>query len=349
MFKVLIFSDLHCHAHKRSLDRLHDCLKALEWVFLTALEKNLTDIIFAGDLFQDRQKIDVLTYHLTFDLFNKYCKKGLKCWLLLGNHDLWYHDKWDISSVWPLSAIDGVYVIDKPSTLKILGCEVDFLPYTHDPIEHLKTLKSHKTLIGHLALDGAKLNRFHNTHADVVIEHDGEMVPVNAECFSAWDQVFLGHYHCNQNIEPNIEYIGSLLQLNFGEAFQHKHIIIYDLKTGEKEYIRNTFSPQHFIIPEADIKKYDIEKNFIRITTTDISSTNLIEVKQELQKLKPGTLEIVPLPKHENTHLVEDAKAILYKEDEMLERYADQVDIGELDKPILISVGKKICLMESVS
>jgi DNA repair exonuclease SbcCD nuclease subunit len=347
---ILLFSDLHVHPHKKSVERLHHCLDALEWVFRTAKERQISDVVFGGDLFQDRQKIDVMTYHLTFDVLARNCSNDLRLWLLLGNHDLWYHDKWDISSVRPFSAIPGTTVIEKPCSIEIDGHIIDFLPYTHHPVEHLDTLrkaakkrKGRKTLVAHLAVDGAQLNTLHNTRSDVVIEHDGEMVRVDHTCFDGWDKVWLGHYHGQQKVGLNAEYIGSTLQLTFGEAFQHKHIIVYDLKDGTTEYIRNKFSPQHFIIPESDIGKYDIENNFIRLSVSDMGGTVLVDLKKELQEFNPGSLEILPLVKEESEHLVEDAKAILYKEDEMLEKYVEQVEVGKLDKKVLLEIGKKIC------
>jgi DNA repair exonuclease SbcCD nuclease subunit len=348
MSKILLYSDIHIAQHKKSIDRLHDCLKALNWVFDVAEENNIKDIVFGGDLFQDRQKIDVITYHFTFDVLSKRCNGKINLWLLLGNHDLWYHDKWDISSVKPLSAIKNVHVIEEPCTLEIAGNYIDFLPYTHKPIEYLNTLrkerKGRKTLVAHLAVDGAQLNTLHNTRADVIIEHDGEMVKVDINHFEGWDQVWLGHYHGYQKLAPNIEYIGSTLQLSFGEAFQHKYVIINDLETGEKKYIKNKFSPQHLIIPESDIDKYDIENNFIRLTVDDIGHSGITEVRKEVSSLKPGSLEIIPVEREETEHLIEDAKAILYKEDEMLEKYVEQVEVSGLDKKILLEIGQKICL-----
>ena len=69
---ILLFSDLHCYKHKRSEDRLHHCLEVLEWVFLTAKERNIKDVVFGGDLFQDRSVIDIMTYNLTFKILKKY-------------------------------------------------------------------------------------------------------------------------------------------------------------------------------------------------------------------------------------------------------------------------------------
>ncbi len=347
--KILLFADAHIHPHKKSFDRLKDCLTALDWVFETAKDHKIKDVVFAGDLFQDRQKIDVATYSLTFDVLLKHCDGSINLWLLLGNHDLWYHDKWDISSVLPFSALPNVQVVNKPCTLDIRGKEIDFIPYVLDPIDHLKQLeiqtkkrKGLKLLVGHLAIHGAELNTLYHSLADVVLEHDGDMTIVGPELFKCWDQVFLGHYHGAQEIE-NIEYIGSPLQLTFGEAFQEKHVIIYDLKTGKKEYVINDFSPRHLIVSENDVHNYDVENNFVRLSVENRKSIDLLDLKKDVQDKKPGTLEIVQKPKKEQKQVVEDAKAILHKEDEMLETYVKEVDTGDLEKPYLVDIGKYIC------
>ena len=99
-------------------------------------------------------------------------------YLLLGNHDLWFHEKTSVSSVIPLSTLPGVKVIDKPERINIEGCNWDFIPFTHNPIESLNILKNGagnpEYVLGHLAVDGAKLHS--NQYSDVIIEHDGEMV-----------------------------------------------------------------------------------------------------------------------------------------------------------------------------
>lgn len=66
MSKVLLFSDLHLHPHKRSLERMTDCLKTVDWVFETAKKHNIKSILFGGDFFHDRQKIEVYTYQQAF-------------------------------------------------------------------------------------------------------------------------------------------------------------------------------------------------------------------------------------------------------------------------------------------
>ena len=356
--EILVFSDLHIHPHKRSAERLEDCLRVLDWSFQTALDRGIKNIVFLGDLFHDRQKIDVLTYQKTFEIFEKYlCSLEFNVILLLGNHDLWHYEKLDVSSVNPLRNLPGVRVVNKPCVTKITdGAEQFFLgllPYTHNPIEDLKVIEKEweqnvpkeqkKVLGGHISVDGAVWNVKYNTMSEVTIEHDGDMIKVGPDIFKKWDKVFLGHYHAEQKLNDKVEYVGSPLQLSFGEAFQKKHVIIFETDTGKLEYIENNFSPKHYILNQEQLDDYDLEGQFVRLEVEDISSREMSDIRQRLvESSKVSSLEIKQTQKKED-HVVKDAKAILYKEEEMLEKYVDQANVDNLDKSTLIKIGTAIC------
>lgn len=347
MSRVLLFSDVHVHPHKRKVERLEDCLRTLEWVFDVAAQEQIDDILFGGDLFHDRQKIEVYTYQRTFQtIYHRMKTSKLNLYLLLGNHDLWFNEKTSISSVFPLSAIPRVRLISKPERLNIAGANWDFIPFTHNPVAAVADLKAlpgdPQYALGHIALDGALLHG--NSYSDVVIEHDGDMVTVSADIFSHYQNVFLGHYHAQQKINSIVEYIGSPLQLSFGEAFQDKHIIIFDCETRKKQYVKNTFSPRHLILKEADLDKHDLNGNFVQIVVEEIGASNLVDMRRSVtEKNAVASLEIKQRKKKIDEHVIEDAKAILFKEDEMLARYVDEVGTNNLDRNRLLQIGRKIC------
>lgn len=356
--RILIFSDIHIHPHKRSTERLDHCIDALDWAFKTAVDQKIKNIVFLGDLFHDRQKIDVLTYQKTFEVFEKYlCNNDLRVVLLLGNHDLWHYQKLDVSSVNPLRNLPGIRIVNAPGVEELSDGEENFffgfLPYTHNPIEDLKKVESDwkskagtqkkKVLGGHISVDGAVWNVKYNTMSDVTIEHDGDMVRVGPEIFKKWDRVFLGHYHAEQKFNEKVEYVGSPLQLSFGEAFQKKHLVIFNSETEDCEYIENTFSPRHYILKEDEIDNHDLSGHFVRLEVEDIAGRQMNEIRQHLvEKSMVSSLEIKQVQKKED-HMIKDAKAILYKEEEMLEKYVDQANAEGLDKSILIRIGSMIC------
>lgn len=356
--KILIFSDLHIHPHKKSSERLGDCLRALEWVFDTAKGRSIDNIVFLGDLFHDRQKIDVLAYQKTFEIMERNLSSSpLKMTLLLGNHDLWHYERLDVSSVNPLRTLPGVTVVSEPSVVEIKSDKesfpMGFLPYTHDPIKDLKKVESewnarckdgeNKVLGAHIAVDGAVWNSKYKTMSDVTVEHEGDMVRVGPEVFREWDRVFLGHYHASQKMNERVEYVGSPLQLSFGEAEQEKHLIIYDTCADALEYVANDFSPKHMIINERQVDQKNLKGNFVRLEVDDISGSEMSDLRQKLvEQAGVSSLEIKQTRRDES-HVIEDAKSILSDEDKMIEKYVDQVAPDSLDRPTLIRIGMEIC------
>ena len=199
--------------------------------------------------------------------------------------------------------------------------------------------------LGHIALDGAILHG--SQHSDVAIEHDGDMVAISASLFDAYKYTFLGHYHAEQRVNKKVEYIGSPLQLSFGEAFQKKHIIIFDTDKCELEYVENNFSPKHLVINYSEKDKYQLEGNYVQIKVDDIGATDLVNVKKEIMADKTlASLEIKQQKKLLQEHIIQDAKAILYKGNEMLARYADQVGHEGLDREKLLAIGQQICVIQ---
>lgn len=345
--KVLIFSDLHCHCHKKQNKRLDDCLQALEWVFKVAKQNQIKDILFGGDLFHDRHKIDVYTYQKTYEVLeNNLTKSSFNLYLLLGNHDIWYNEKTSVSSVIPLSSLPGIQIISKPKRLEICNSNWDFIPFTHNPIESLELLKNQagntQYAIGHIAIDGAVLHT--NQHADVSIEHDGEMISIGVGLFKNYQKVFLGHYHAEQRLNEIVEYVGSPLELNFGESEQEKHLIIFDCETKEQKYIINDFSPKHIVASAEHIKNIDLKNNFVRAKVDDLSVVDVIGLKKELmQQGDIRGLEIKQNKKMLEQHVIQDAKSILSAGSNMFEKYIEQTGSKDLEAEKLISIGKKIC------
>ncbi len=340
MAQILLFSDLHIHTHKNSQQRLQDCLDVLHWVFQTARERNIHNIVFGGDLFQDRQRISVLTYHLTYKIISQF--PDLNIWLLLGNHDLWYYEKTDISSVVPIGALSHVTVIDQPCTHNIAGLDIDFLPFTHNPVAVISEnfANKSKVLVGHVAVDEAFLH--HKVKAEVSVEFDNEMVKVNKEIFQGYNRVFLGHYHCEQRLDNVVEYIGSTLQLNFGEAFQKKHVIVLDTETLEREYIENTFSPRHYILKSNELDGMEFRTNdFVRVSY-DISESDMLQMRSNILEKHPD-INITFTQEKKNINNQESIQKFNLTEGDTLERYIAAVDCSNLDHKRLLKIGKDIC------
>lgn len=355
--KALVFSDLHIHKHKKADDRLEDCLKVLEWAFDTAILHDCEYVFFLGDLFHDRSLIDVMTYFKTVDVFLKYFTERtppFQMFLLVGNHDMYLKERWDIHSVKPLSALPNVTIIDRPTQLPIGNTVIDLIPHMENPIKILGDYKYNDTkkhvLMTHMSVDGAILNSTYGNTSDVIIEYDSEMVKVTPDVFNAWDLTLLGHYHISQRVREDVEYVGSPLELSFGEAFQEKHLMLLDLETLDREYIVNEFSPKHLLINHDDIDHHDLTDCFVRIICEDLSTTEFLDLKNKIKENNNlRTLDFQPKKKkeeilREDSAVLETAKSIFDNEVEMLEKYMEfSSPPDDFDKTKCLEIGKYIC------
>lgn len=362
MSKGLIFSDLHLHKHKDRCDRLQHCLDVLTWVFDQAVEHDCDDIFFLGDLFHERSKIDVLNYLKTFEIFMERMVgdcKDKNLWMLVGNHDMYHRERWDVNSIRPLTAIPNVHIIQSPLSTVIGGTKIDWMPHTENPIEELEVFKkagAGDILFGHMAVHGAQTNTFYGTKSDVIVEYDNEMVEVDANIFDAWKTTILGHYHGAQKLNDKVEYIGSPLQLTFGEAFQKKHVIVLDLETLKKEYIVNDFSPKHLIVTTQDVEdeNYELDGQFVRISVDDMGALELVELKRKLVKdHKVLSLDMKEKDKNtieeKDTATMEEVHQVLANIEDMMKKYMVEKIIPDgLDKDRVLKFGMR-CLDKSPS
>jgi DNA repair exonuclease SbcCD nuclease subunit len=355
--KVLNVADLHLHAHKDRVDRLHHCLDVLDWVFCVAEEKGCDAIFFLGDLFHERAKIDVLNYLKTFEVFMKHMGHDAvrrDMYLLVGNHDMYHRERWDVNSVKPLTAIPRVHIVDKPTRMLMGGRKIDWMPHTDNPVKVLADFKAAQggagdVLLGHAAVHGAALNIFFGTKADVIVEYDNDMVPVDSSVFADWPMTLLGHYHGAQILGHNVEYVGSPLELTYGEAFQQKHVIVLDLDTMEKEYVVNDFSPKHLLVTPQDVrdKNYDLNNNFVRLTLDNVKQKDLVDIKREIltdYKVLSLDTKVKDKKTAEDETVIKDAQAVFKNIEETLQTYMAGRGVPEgLAAARLLAAGKK-CL-----
>jgi hypothetical protein len=200
-----------------------------------------------------------------------------------------------------------------------------------------------------MAVHGAKLNVMYGTKADVIVEYDNDMVPVDAKVFEDWSMTLLGHYHSAQHFSKTGEYLGSPLELTYGDAFQKKHVLILDLDTMEKKYVQNTFSPKHLILTPQDVinESYDLNGNFVRLATDSIKSKELVDIKRKIaQEYKVLSIDTKSKDKksEEDKTVIQDARAILQDTQQMLRVYIKEKGVPDgLNESKLFASGMR-CL-----
>lgn len=342
MSKVLLVSDIHIHPHKKELRRIEDGLECLQWVYDSAKVAGCKTVIIAGDLFHDR-------FLLTTYAYSKACAiiaaAPVKTLFLLGNHDMFYEDQWTVHS---LSSIkEWATVIEKPCTLDVDGYSVDFLPYTPHPSKYLPSFTNpSKILISHLSVSDALLNAKYDI---LSVEDDSkEKEILSPSAFVKWKKVWLGHYHYGQKVSDIVEYLGSPMQLTYGEAGQEKHIVVFDLKTLETEYIVNNISPKfHIIENTADIEKVDVASSYVQFRCPE-EVTSKFEMCRQLitkgareVKFKPLKKDLSRTTQHALTNIIE----LFNDKNKLISGYVDSAESYGIDKEMLKKIGLDIVSM----
>jgi hypothetical protein len=179
------------------------------------------------------------------------------------------------------------------------------------------------------------------------------MIPVDAAVFDDWQMTLLGHYHGSQMVSDKVEYVGSPLELTFGEAFQEKHLIVLDLDTLEKKYIVNDFSPKHLIVTPKDIQdeNYNLNGNFVRLTVDSMTTKELIDLKRTISQ-NHSVLSLDTKQKErrveEDQTVIQNAQAILLDIEQMLEKHMTERGVPTgLDDKKLLTIGKR-CLEKKI-
>lgn len=341
--KAVIASDLHIHAHRNDVRRIEDGLDCLKWIYKTAEIAASKHVIIAGDFLHHRFSLPSYAYSKACDIVANAKEKNITTYFLLGNHDCYYEDNWTVNSLAPMRGM--AEIIDKPTTIHFGGVPVDFLPYTPKPSKYLNSFPPSDVLISHLAVAEALLNPRYDIKS---VEDDSkEKEIVEAAVFSKWKKVWLGHYHYGQKVSDNVEYLGSPMQLTFGEAGQEKHIVIFDFDTLDTKYVVNEFSPRfHIVDSPSQIDSLSIANSYVQMRCSGEVESKF-DMRRQLSKSGAREIEFIPTDQEideKQTNKVLDTIAKTFNnKDELIEEYVKSMELPpNLDPVFLKAIGKSI-------
>lgn len=205
---VICFTDLHFGEKQNSRTHNEDCLEFLDWVIETAKERNIKECVFLGDWHHSRRSINVETLSYSMQGLKKINDYFDNIWFLEGNHDLYFRETREISSVSVVESFDNIHLIKSPTVLEFSEGNVALIPWlVEDEWKQLKNTQ-YKYVFGHFELPTFLLN------AMMEKPDTGEL---NKEHFKNCSYVFSGHFHKRQN-KKNVHYIGNAFPHNFNDV-----------------------------------------------------------------------------------------------------------------------------------
>jgi DNA repair exonuclease SbcCD nuclease subunit len=201
--------------------RLMDLIDQLYRIRNLANERSVRWIFIVGDIFEERGKLDVVVLTLLLRCLWSYKKFGINVVLLVGNHDRIPAGEFHALEILRRSV---AFVIDKPTMLMCDKVNVLALPYDPESRHIAKSLKRHRKdaelILMHVAVKGVRLPSGERWAEGIRLKHIPKK-PV----------VLMGHDHHHKQLRKKVWYVGSLLQLDWGDTGVDKVFAEYNSKT----------------------------------------------------------------------------------------------------------------------
>lgn len=302
--KVIHFADLHLGMEnygridpKTGLNqRVIDFLKSFNFLIDTAIERDVSLVVFAGDAFRNQKPNPTLQREFA-RMVRRLTRAGIKVVLLVGNHDLPNFDKQAHSmAIYDALEVDGVYVARVPELFTIETKQgvvqvaalphfsrsnlianlkdqnIDYKDKTLTDLNDLmtRTIESFiddlakavdkalpAMLATHLSVSTAKVG---NEYRSILAGNELTILPSVLQR-PEFDYIALGHIHKFQDLSqgayPHLIYSGSIDRVDFGEEKEDKGFCLVSLVRGATTYEFIRTPARRFTTIEIECKTDD--------------------------------------------------------------------------------------------
>jgi len=231
--KFLYTADIHLSGYSQDKivnnlpERLNSIKNVLNEMAEYAVSHDISTFIIGGDILHGKSLIHALAQSIMLDFFRSY-QQQLEFIIIDGNHDLGGRGKGAVSA---LKSLDNEPNVMRMEEWQKVG-DIMFVPYSPDMVKHIKSGKA-KFLISHFGLSEGILNSGMSIISDLSIN----------DLAGRYKYVLLGHYHKPQSIKRediSLYYVGSPIQIDWGEKNEEKRFLIVDTETEIIESVPTT-------------------------------------------------------------------------------------------------------------
>lgn len=311
--KYIIFTDIHFGNKGNKDDFNEECLSFLNFVEEKTSKMNDIDgAIFLGDWFHNRNSINVKTLKYGIEGLYKFGSIGRgNSYLILGNHDLYYIDRRDVSSIFVPEGEIGVNIVEEPIYME--NEKFLFLPWliNEEKLENYIKKYNPEYVFGHFEIPSFSF--------DKLIKKEGEYNPEN---YKGPKRILSGHFHLRQE-KNNITYIGNCFSHDFSDVndWHNKGFAILDTNKNELEYFEWENAPKYCTTSISKLNSIEFSNNMYLKLINDVQMKQMEvnQLKEELENL-PNIVDCFIYPNE-----LELAKSIV--EDESLEHISNIEDL----------------------
>lgn len=271
--KIAILNDTHCGSKGGSLLHCDYKEKFYNHFIDYLLENSIDSIIHLGDFFEDRKKIDVLSFNREKKFFlDKLKEHNIHMHILVGNHDIPYKNtlKYNALETY-LGEYENIVVIDKIDYFK----EMDILlvPWicndNRGEIDHFiskisKKNKKETTVLGHFEFTGFD-------YSSGVTATTGD----DPKVYKDFKMVLSGHYH-SKSSKDNIHYLGSQFEFTWIDCDETKYFHVFDTTTNNLEKVDNPYKYfQKIYVENKDDLVYDGQSKEVKVFISSLADKKI--------------------------------------------------------------------------
>mgnify|MGYP003151633185 CR=1 FL=1 len=286
-------------------------------------ENDISNIIIMGDIFDKSSNIKNEAFVPLFMKFFQMKEEGITFTFLLGNHDIYNVNN------------DSIVETFKPLGHVVKESEYDegrgkfnFLSYTKKE----EDVQNHEgILFTHIPI--ADFN-FDNAY------HSTEKLAFKKNTFSEYSLVFTGHFHRFQT-QRNIVYVGSPIQLNYGEMGINKGFVVLESDDESWNFVQYDGAPTYTKIDIQEFKSFDPSNKFVGVYI-DEKIENFIKLKKIL--IDRGAIEVVPIFEKKEEISLSERKKInnVSSTKEIIKEYIGKVSEKGIDNNELLKIFDKV-------
>lgn len=332
--KVICFTDVHFGHKANSTEHNQDCVDFIKWVVEQASEQDIKTCMFLGDWHHNRQTVNVETLNYSYEGMKLLSENFDKVYFIVGNHDLYFRDNRNISSLIYAQDLPNIVYIDE----KVVEGDVAFYPWlVGDEWKELKSNK-YKYVFGHFELPDFYLNSM------VKMPDSGEL---NGEDLMDNGHVFTGHFHKRQT-KANVTYIGNAFPHDFNDVWDDERGVMILEWGGKPEYKHWEDAPKYrrygyeALKNKCDVElsgqsklhlKIDYQEN--DVTYAEISGfRDMIVEEYDIRSVKL----VSSLDAGDNDGLEVEEAATCESVDTIVVEQISSIDSGEYDPKYLIEI-----------
>ncbi len=329
--KAAVFTDIHFGLKGNSRIHNEDCETFVDWFIEKAKENNCETGIFCGDWHHNRSSLNLTTMDSTIRCLEKLGQAFNKFYMFVGNHDLYYKDKRDVSSTEFARHIPGITVVDAFTEIE----NVALVPWlVGDEWKKIQKCTA-KYMFGHFELPHFYMN------AMVQMPEHGDL---RAEHFVNQEYVFSGHFHKRQK-QGKIHYIGNAFPHNYADAWddQRGMMVLDRANNLEPEYINWPDCPKYrtttlskLLDPQADIIKPNM---YLRVTLDLPISYEEAQFIKETYINTHKCREITLIPQKQIEEISTELDITQFESvDEIVAKEISAIDSDNFNKKMLLDI-----------